>query len=308
MSIDELPRLTAACRAHLPHVLRWAGAIARGLRKFDIGLGGKTSGSENTDALTLADLTCQELIVSFLRDSDPIFRRCRIEAEEITGDLARFAAEAEFTIAIDPIDGTKAYRDRSGPGYATMLLVRSVETVHYSLVFSPENGPHGSWMQACGDEVVTGADDPSCPAPEVVASLPKVDPATRPPSNRIYVIGFQERDPEVARLLSTIGLHGHTAAEMPGSLFELLATGEFGGALIHTPNVYDFPAALHVARILGGDAVWVHDRQPVHFRELWLDERADMLRLPGIVAVSAERNTREALCGLARDWPRERYR
>lgn len=307
MEID-LTRLVAACRTHLPHVLRWAGGIARGLRQYDIGVGGKTSGSANTDALTLADLTCQELIVSFLRDADPIFRNCRIEAEESTGDLARFAEDSEYTIAIDPIDGTKAYRDRTGPGYAVMLLVRSVDAVHYSLVFSPENGPHGSWMQASGNEIVTGPDDPSRPAPEVVASLPVVDPATRPRSNRIYVIGFQERDPEVAKLLTMIGLSGHTAAEMPGSLYELMATGEFGGALIHTPNVYDFPAALHVARALGGDALWAHNRQPVHFRETWLDERADMVRLPGIVAVSPERETLDALCGLAADWPRERYR
>ena len=126
-----LQQLTDALRLHLPPVLRWSGAVAKRLRQHNIALSGKSSGSAQTDALTLADLTVQELIVAALRDSDPIFRRCRLEAEETTGDLARFATDAEFTIAIDPIDGTKQYRDRTGNGYACMILARSVETVHY---------------------------------------------------------------------------------------------------------------------------------------------------------------------------------
>jgi 3'(2'), 5'-bisphosphate nucleotidase len=71
--------------------------------------------------------------------------------------------------------------------------------------------------------------------------------------------------------------------------------------------VYDFPVSLHVARALGGDAVWVHSGEPVHFGEMWTDERADMLRLPGIVACSVDRHVRDTLCRLARDWDRRRY-
>ena len=85
------------------------------------------------------------------------------------------------------------------------------------------------------------------------------------------------------------------------------ADGHFGGSLIHSPNIYDFPVSLQIARILGGDAVWVHDGQSVHFDELWMDQRADMLRLPGIVACSANRQTLETLVELARDWSRQRY-
>ena len=68
-----------------------------------------------------------------------------------------------------------------------------------------------------------------------------------------------------------------------------------------------FPVSLQLARIQGGDALWVHNREPVHFRETWNDDRADMLRLPGIVACSDNRDVLETLCELARDWNPERY-
>ena len=43
--------------------------------------------------------------------------------------------------------------------------------------------------------------------------------------------------------------------DMPGSIYPLIASGEFEGSLIHTPNVYDFPVSLHIVRQLGGDDV-----------------------------------------------------
>ncbi len=303
----ELKQLTDAFSAHLPSVLRWSGAVAQRMRQFNISVEGKTSGSANTDALTLADLSVQELIVAALRDRDPIFRECRIEAEETTGDLKRFATESEYTIAIDPIDGTKQYRDHSGNGYAVMLNLRSPQTVHYSLVFIPESGPHGTWVEAVGNCVVCGEDDPARPAEEVLKTLTPIDLATRPDSKKIYLIGFQQDDPVKAQMVTDAGLEGHTSETMPGSIYELLAAGDYGGSLIHSPNIYDFPVSLHIARILGGDAVWVHNREPVHFGELWNDDRADMLRLPGIVACAINRQTLETLCNLARDWNPVRY-
>lgn len=306
MPID-LNSLCDALSRHMPPVLRWCGAVARRLREFDIAVSGKSTGSPNTDALTLADLTVQEFLVAALRDCDPIFRRCRIEGEEYTGDMRHFAQESPYTIALDPIDGTIAYRDKTGNSYAVMLNLRSEETVHYSLVFIPETGEHGTWVEARGEEVRCGDDDPARPAGDVLRAIPPVDPATRPESKRIYLIGFQQDDPLRAQQVTEAGLEGCTVADLPGSIFELLARGKFGGSLIHTPNVYDFPVSLHIARILGGEALWVHNRQPVHFRELWNDEQADMLRLPGIVACSTSHETLRILCDLAADWPAERY-
>jgi 3'(2'), 5'-bisphosphate nucleotidase len=304
MNVSEV---TAALARHLPSVLRWSGALAKSLRGHNIALSGKHSGSANTDALTLADLTIQELIVAALRDADPVLRMCRIEAEETTGDLLRFASEGDLVLAIDPVDGTKQYRDRTGNGYAVMLHLRNRETVLYSLVFVPECGATGAWVEVHDGRVRTGPDDAARPARQVLDGLKRLERAALPESNKIYVIGFQDRDPERARDLASVGLQGHTSETMAGSIYELIARGEYGGSLIHSPNVYDFPVSLQIARALGGDALWVRDRRPVHFGETWLDDRANMIRLPGIVASSPWPATLDRLCNLARDWNPNRY-
>jgi 3'(2'), 5'-bisphosphate nucleotidase len=306
--MPELNSVVAALSQHLPPVLRWAGGVARQLRGYNISVGGKTSGSANTDALTLADLSVQELIVAALRDADPILRECRLEAEEGTGDIGRFATESPFTITIDPIDGTKCYRDRTGGSYSVVVMLQSAETVLYSLVYIPETGPQGTWVEVDGDRVVTGPDDWDRPATDVLAGLEPVSKANRPQSRNVYVIGFQQNDRAKADAVTAAGLKGVTSDDLPGCVFELQARGEFAGSLIHTPNIYDFPLSMQIARAFGGDALWVHNRQPVHLGETWLDERADMLRLPGIIASSEHRDVLETLCELARDWDPARYR
>ena len=293
--------------AELPRVVRWAGALARQLRRHDIAVGGKHSGSADTDALTLADLSVQEILVAALRDMGPTVRRCRIEAEEGTGDLGRFAAESEWVLAIDPIDGTREYRDRIGHRYAVMLHARTAETLHYSLVFLPEEGENGTWLEVRGDRIVLGPDDPARAARAVLDALAPVAPDRRPASRRILVSGFLRREVERARAVSDAGLDGVLGGATPGSLYPLMASGYLGGALFHTPNVYDFPVCMHVARALGGDAVWVHDGTPANFRRTWRDERANMLRLPGIVACASDRRVISTLVGVARDWSAERY-
>lgn len=299
--------LTSALSRHMPAVMRWSGALARQLRTHNIAVSGKHSGSANTDALTLADLSVQELLVGALRDLDPQFRRCRIEAEETTGDLARFSKEGDLVLAIDPIDGTKQYRDRTGNGYAVMLHLRNRETVLYSLVFVPESGPHGAWVEVRDGQVFCGPDDPTRPAADVLRSFSAVKPQSLPDSKKIYVIGFQQHDADRAGDVTAAGLKGYTSDAMRGCLYELQAGGLFGGSLIHSPNVYDFPVSLHIVRVLGGEAVWVHNRLPVNFRETWLDERANMIRLPGIVACCTNPKTLDTLCNLARDWNPNRY-
>lgn len=301
----ELERVVASLSRQLPPVMRWAGSVARRMRHFNIALEGKHSGSSNTDALTLADLTVQELLVGALRDGDPLFRQCRIEAEETTGDLARFAAEGKYTLALDPIDGTKQYRDKTGNGYSIILTLRSRDTVHYTLVFVPESG-HGAWVEVAGNRIVCGPDDPARTAQEVLQSF---SPVKRKSSEtkKIYLIGFQQHDRAKAELVTQAGLTGVAADDCPGCLYELLARGDYAGSLIHSPNVYDYPASLQLARVLGGDSLWVHNREPVNFDKLWMDERANMLRLPGIVATSPDRAVLDTLCALAKDWNPVRY-
>src|SRR5260370_41753146 len=114
----NLEKLIDSLAIHLPPAMRWAGSVARRMRDFNIALEGKHSGSSNTDALTLADLTVQELLVGALRDGDPLFRQCRSEAEQSTADLSRFAGESEHTLPLDPVDGTRQYAHQSSNGHA----------------------------------------------------------------------------------------------------------------------------------------------------------------------------------------------
>ena len=298
--------IITALSVHLPPVLRWAGAVARRLRGYNISLEGKSSGSAATDALTLADLSLQELIVSALRDCDPIFRLCRIDAEESTGDLNKFPSEADLTIGIDPIDGTRKYRDGQGP-YSVMLHLRSPTTVLYSLVYQPEQGTEGWWVEARDERIVSGPDDLTRPAADVLRSLPEISGQTSE-IPRIYMTGFMQSEDDAIRRVQSLGIDGswwNSAAEAP---YQLFASRQLCGALIHSPNVYDFPVSMHLCRILGGDAVWVHNGESVHFRQTWLDTKSSMLRLPGIVACSSDPVILQKLTELARDWNPNRYR
>src|SRR5262249_45004594 len=153
----------------------------------DISVSAKKSGFADSDALTLADLSVQELLVAALRDMGPVVRRCRIEAEEVTGDLGRFADQGEWVLAIDPIDGTRQYRDRTGNGYSVMLHARTPDTVRYSLVFLPEQGPNGTWLEARDDRIVLGPDDPDRPAVTVLNSLSPIA-ADRPRRHRRVLV------------------------------------------------------------------------------------------------------------------------
>ncbi len=291
----------------LPPVMRWSGAVARRLRLFNIAVEGKSSGNASTDALTLADLSVQELLVAALRDGDPILRTLRVEGEETTGDLARFSTTSNLAIAIDPIDGTKQYRDRTGNGYSIIVHLHDELTPLYSLVFAPEMGEHGTWVEVSPDRLVCGPDDPGRSARSVLDALPDLRSQRPTTDRRIYLIGFQHNDVRRARDVDSAELLGRTCDEMDGSIYPLMATGEYAGSLIHSPNIYDFPVSMHIARTLGGDALWVHNQQPVNYRDLWVDQRARMVRFPGIVACSEHRRVLNQLCQLAHDWNPVRY-
>ena len=305
-------KIIKALQLALPPVVRWSGAVAKRLRQFNIAVDGKASGNANTDALTLADLSVQELLVAALRDADPVLRACRIQGEETTGDMSHFAKESPLAISIDPIDGTKQYRDRTGNGYSIIVHLHDDATPHYSLVFSPEMGEHGTWVEVTSERIVCGPDDPSRTARAVLDSLPDFTSRRSDLGSGIYLIGFQHRDTQRAREVDRLvvrgrNLAGHTSDEMPGSIYPFMATGEYTGSLIHSPNIYDFPVSMHIARVRGGDAVWVHNRQPVHYRDLWMDTRAGMLRYPGIVACSEDADVIDQLCRLSKDWSQVRY-
>src|SRR5262249_42364663 len=153
-------------------------------------------------------------------------RACRIEAEETTGDLARFADRSEWVLAIDPVDGTRDYRDRIGTRYSVMLHARTAETVRYSMVYLPEEGREGTWLEVRGECIVLGPDDHSRPARAVLDALAPI--AADQPRNlqRILVSGFKGGgDAGRAQAVSAAGLDGVLGDDTPGSLFPLMASG-----------------------------------------------------------------------------------
>ena len=303
MSQDLLDILAA----NVPSVARWAGAIARQLRGRDIVLGGKQSGIASADALTLADLALQELLVAALRDMGPIVRACRLEAEESSGDLHAFATDGDVVIGLDPIDGTLMYRDQTGNGYAVMLHVRTPDTILYSLVYLPEAAPQGLWLEARDRRIVLGPDDTRQTARAVLDALPPLTAGSRSESRRVVLSDLFAGDDAVTRAVIAAGFEPVFGARLLDSVFTVLARGDVAGVITHTPNVYDFPVAAHIARLLGGDAVWARTGRPIDFRSIWYDERSRALRLPGIVVYAADRRVVQSLVEIARNWNPERY-
>lgn len=299
--------LFAALSSHLPSVFRYAGSVATELRKHNVAVEGKESGNANTDALTLADLSLQSMLITAIRDCGPVAKACRIEAEEDTGPLDAFDASANLVIALDPIDGTRQYRDRTADGWSIMLHVRTATDVLYSLVYLPAYGMHGQWLEATPEYIKVCEDDPTRRAEDVIAAAEPITAETREGGKGCYIIGFQALDEERAELITAAGLKGYGPQQMPSSVYPLLATGAFCGSLIHTPNIYDFPVSLQLARRFGGDAVRVDTDQPVDFTDTWMDEKSGMLRVHGIIALADNPADLKTLCQIGRDWNPVRY-
>lgn len=120
----------------LPAVER-AASFARGLE-------GKVGNSPKLDepsavkqALTLADVGAQEIILEGLREHFP---QVSLAAEEDTKSVAAFPKDAEAQVVIDPIDGTlRSYLEASGP-YAVIVGLAIEGVYHSSLVALPREG------------------------------------------------------------------------------------------------------------------------------------------------------------------------
>ena len=113
------PDMLEALHGPIAAALRWSGAIARQLRHFNIAIDGKTSGNPTTDALTLADLAVQELLVAALRDCGEVFRQCRIDAEESSAENGNSTVVGEIDevhhVRVGPVIGAQ-WRQRKRTG------------------------------------------------------------------------------------------------------------------------------------------------------------------------------------------------
>ena len=189
-----------------------------------------------------------------------------------------------------------------------MLHLRNRETVLYSLVSSPNRAPNGTWVEVRDGQVFCGPDDPTRPAEDVLRTMPAVDPRTcarfeKDLRDRLS----RQQDPDRARDVTAAGLEGHTSDTMDGSILRTCVAGPARRFADPFAERLRFSGLAAHRAVLGGDAVWVHNRQPVNFRETWLDKRANMIRLPGIVACCTNPQTLDTLCTLARDWNPNRY-
>jgi len=101
-------------------------------------------------------------------------------------------------------------------------------------------------------------------------------------------------------------LAGVAPDDMPGSIYELMARGEFAGSLIHSPNVYDFPVSLQIARQLGATpSGCIIASRFISAKRGWMTGpicsgcRASW-RVPGPHVL-------ETLCDVAKGWNTDRY-
>ncbi len=285
--------------ARMPDIIRWCGAVARQLRKHDVAVADKGTGYAPADALTLADLSIQEILVDALRDFGPQFHRCRLEVEEDTGDTSAFASESPYTIAIDPIDGTKHFRDRTSDGYGILISLRRADASLYSLAFFPEQGRVGEWVEVNGDRIVHALDDTSMPARHVLDAAPGLDAHAVGRSNTIWVTGYRTNRTVVGKHLAREGLAVVMSDSYSDHVCTELAKGRVDGMLMNRPGVYDAPMWMHVLAALSGVACWAHNRERVDFRDVWYDENTRTQRLSGVVACARDEDQLARLVAVA---------
>ncbi len=272
----------------MPDLFRWCGAVARQLRRHDVAVADKGAGYAAADALTLADLSIQEILVDALRDSGAAMRQCRLEVEEETGDLDAFPAEAPLTIAIDPIDGTLHFRDRTSDGYGILLSLRDREHSHYSLGFFPEQGACGQWVEVRGDSVIVTDDDTSMPARNLLDTTKPVDTAALTRSDTVWLTGYRTDRAMVGRRLEGEGLHVVGSDTHGAHVCTEMALGRIDGLLMNHPGVYDAPMWMHVLTTLGGNACWVQNGDPIDYRNAWFDTGCKGMRLDGVIACARD--------------------
>lgn len=112
-----------------------AGKLASKLREKAAVHYKATSGIEEIDIVTSADLAVQELILEKLAQSD--LKNCELLAEEDTPSVKLFAKSADLVLTLDPIDGTKSYADGKRM-YLLIITLHDKEKPIYTFDYFPE--------------------------------------------------------------------------------------------------------------------------------------------------------------------------
>lgn len=150
---DEALRFTSEFRA----AARQAAAVAKRLQG-EVRHRVKHGGSPEAEALSVADLACQDVLLLRLAET---YAGAAMDAEEETGSVAAFAREGPGrpVIVVDPIDGTLNYL-RGSRDYAVMGALIADGTFRASVIAYPAWGVTywailggGCWRQADGGSV-----------------------------------------------------------------------------------------------------------------------------------------------------------
>jgi fructose-1,6-bisphosphatase/inositol monophosphatase family enzyme len=191
------------------------------------------TGNPAVDIVTEADLATQESILKAMLTTPLI--GCRLLAEEDTGSVQAFAAESDFYLALDPIDGTAVYA-KGGEHFSTIVSLHDGDNFLYMFIYFPA----WDWTLriARGTYVAVGT------APK----LPVLDESEK---SIIYWSGSPERNlaKNVLLDLAANGLQFRRMSsfgKVVGSI-ELFATGKIAGVYYENMNVYDGCAEYAIA-------------------------------------------------------------
>ena len=182
---------------------------------------------------TEADLATQEAILKALR-STPLIG-CRLLAEEDTASVEAFAAESNFYLALDPIDGTAVYA-RGGEHFSTIVSLHDGDDFLYMFIHFP------AWdftlRIARGKYVAVGT----------TPKLPALDDSE---NTIVYWSGNPERNlaKEILLDVESNGLKFRRMSSfgnVVGSI-ELFAASKIAGVYYENMNVYDGCAEYAIA-------------------------------------------------------------
>jgi fructose-1,6-bisphosphatase/inositol monophosphatase family enzyme len=191
------------------------------------------TGNPAVDIVTEADLATQEAILKALR-STPLIE-CRLLAEEDTESVEAFAAESNFYLALDPIDGTAVYA-RGGEHFSTIVSLHDGDDFLYMFIYFPA----WDWAlrMARGKYVSVGTPP----------KLPVLDDSE---NTIIYWSGSPEQN-LAKQILVNVEANGLKFRQMSsfekvvGSI-ELFAAGKIAGVYYENMNVYDGCAEYAIA-------------------------------------------------------------
>ena len=191
------------------------------------------TGNPAIDIVTEADLATQEAILEAMRST--ALTGCRLLAEEDTESVKAFAAESNFYLGLDPIDGTAVYA-RGAQHFSTIVSLHDGENFLYMFIHFPA----WNWTLkvARGQYAALG-------------TTPKLPVLNDAENTIVYWSGSPERNIP-AEILSTLETKGIRVRRMSsfakgvGSI-ELFATGKIAGVYYENMNVYDGCAEYAIA-------------------------------------------------------------